>query len=318
MVCLWEPGTQYDLGTVVEYQGHRYKIIQPHRSQADWTPPATPALWGKLPEAAGLEACTPEYEQRQKPVEHHSGSFDGEEQPWHEQQSQKVEIHHEEQQKHWYDLDDKRKKQLEIGGGLAAGLAVLGAGYYAFHKHEKSEEQKKAEVWGLQRWIHDAQARAAEFHQHGPKGPVTWLLVNGRNIPPSAILGGEEDGQPIFIARAFLEGGIHVGKAGRQFEQGAVIGYKHKEIQLSTYEVLIGDARGIRWVDTQGHLRPRALGCRLVEGGQNETGSPMYIAQVDHKYGVCPGKASEDLDGASIPYGGGEVHEKAYRVLTYA
>lgn len=55
MVCIWEPGTWYDLGTVVEYEGeppsplpalgtdtyeyavclagHKYKIIQAHQSQ---------------------------------------------------------------------------------------------------------------------------------------------------------------------------------------------------------------------------------------------------------------------------------------------
>ena len=29
----WEPGTQYNYGDVVEYQGQHYKIIQAHRSQ---------------------------------------------------------------------------------------------------------------------------------------------------------------------------------------------------------------------------------------------------------------------------------------------
>lgn len=32
--------------------GHQYKIIQPHRSQSDWTPPVTPALWGRMIEEA--------------------------------------------------------------------------------------------------------------------------------------------------------------------------------------------------------------------------------------------------------------------------
>lgn len=37
-----------------------------------------------------------------------------EEKRWDEHQEQQVEIHHEERQKHWYDLDEKRKKQLEV------------------------------------------------------------------------------------------------------------------------------------------------------------------------------------------------------------
>lgn len=72
---------------------------------------------------------------------------------------QKIEPTKEEQKTHWYDLDDKRKKQLEvrpsnassayfplqlfvqIGGGLAAGAALLTGGYLLFKEHEKSEEQ---------------------------------------------------------------------------------------------------------------------------------------------------------------------------------
>lgn len=44
----WEPGTQYNYNDEVSYEGSFYKIIQPHRSQGDWTPPVTPALWGKV------------------------------------------------------------------------------------------------------------------------------------------------------------------------------------------------------------------------------------------------------------------------------
>lgn len=32
------------------HAGHKYQIVQPHRSQSDWTPPITPALWTRLPE----------------------------------------------------------------------------------------------------------------------------------------------------------------------------------------------------------------------------------------------------------------------------
>lgn len=67
--------------------------------------------------------------------------------------------------------------------------------------------------------------------------------------------------------------------------------------KLGTYEVLIGDSRAIRWVDAHGPLKPAGLGYCLVEGGYDETGFPMYIAQANHKEGLFPGKASETLDG---------------------
>jgi hypothetical protein len=60
----WEPGTAYNHGDVVEYEGHRYKIVIPHTSQvglplcsltrllnffqSDWAPTVTPNLWGRL------------------------------------------------------------------------------------------------------------------------------------------------------------------------------------------------------------------------------------------------------------------------------
>jgi hypothetical protein len=50
MTKCWEPGTEYAYGSVVEYQGNYYKIIQPHRSQGDWAPDRTPALWGRVPD----------------------------------------------------------------------------------------------------------------------------------------------------------------------------------------------------------------------------------------------------------------------------
>jgi len=307
MVDLWEPGTYYGQGSVVEFEGQKYKIIQAHTSQGDWTPPVTPALWGRY---YGGEQ---HHEQEHYHESHH------EEKPWDQHATQKVEVHEADQQKHWYDLSDERKKQLEVGGGLAAGLALLGAGYYAYHEHEKGEEEKKAQVWGLQNWIRDAQNRTEEFHQREPTAPTTWILTHGKTIPEGAIVGGEEHGRPVFIARAFHEGSLQIGKAGPQYEKGASIGYGHKEILLDTYEILIGDSRAIRWIDYKGKLKPYELdNVKLVEGGREANGVALYIAQAEHDGAVLPGKASEHFDGALIPWGGTEKREDRYRVLAYA
>jgi hypothetical protein len=53
----------------------------------------------------------------------------------------KLNISKEEREKSWYDLDDHRKKQLEVGGGLFAGAAAITAGYFAYQKHEKNKEE---------------------------------------------------------------------------------------------------------------------------------------------------------------------------------
>jgi hypothetical protein len=41
----WEPGKAVVAGGVLEYQGKLYEVVQSHTTQADWTPPAVPALF---------------------------------------------------------------------------------------------------------------------------------------------------------------------------------------------------------------------------------------------------------------------------------
>lgn len=42
---LWRKDESYAAGFRVQDEGTLYKCIQPHTSQADWKPSATPALW---------------------------------------------------------------------------------------------------------------------------------------------------------------------------------------------------------------------------------------------------------------------------------
>ena len=41
----WEVGKAYAVGDRVRYDDLLYRCVQAHTSQADWTPPAVPALW---------------------------------------------------------------------------------------------------------------------------------------------------------------------------------------------------------------------------------------------------------------------------------
>lgn len=43
----WEPNVVYTIGALRSYDSVLYKCVQGHTSQADWTPPDTPALWTK-------------------------------------------------------------------------------------------------------------------------------------------------------------------------------------------------------------------------------------------------------------------------------
>ena len=58
----------------------------------------------------------------------------------------------------------------------------------------------------MQNWLHDADVRTREYYEGRARGPVTWILVDGKNIPTNiAIPGGEEHGQPHYICRGFHE-----------------------------------------------------------------------------------------------------------------
>lgn len=42
---VWETDTAYAVGDRRQYDELLYRCVQPHTSQADWTPPQVPALW---------------------------------------------------------------------------------------------------------------------------------------------------------------------------------------------------------------------------------------------------------------------------------
>ncbi|KAF4598399.1 hypothetical protein EYR38_006801 [Pleurotus pulmonarius] len=336
MTNLWQPGTYYGPGSEVKYNGANYRIIQPHSSQGDWTPDVTPALWGRM--QGGDSDCnnnnnsnnnnnnnSQNYQQQQPQQQQHNYGQSDYKPPQPSEQTgyggkhpeQTVEVTHEEKKKNWFDLDDDRKKQIEIGGGLLAGAAAIGAGFFAYKHHEKNEEEKKAQAWGAQNWLADAQARSEAFKRNGPSGPATWVLTEGKNIPRDAILVGQEKSWNLYICRAFMDGGIQLGKASDAFKKGGVIGYGGEENHVGTYEILLGDMRGLVWVATHGKLNVASLGKRPVEGGRENDGTPLYVAKAPHKGAVHPGKASEKLDGAYIPYDGDEKCIKEYQVLCY-
>jgi len=312
-VCSWQPGTHYNLGDVVEYQGARYKIIQAHTSQGDWAPPVVPALWGRIPDSE----CQSQGPFNPPDKSDYSGQ--GVQQPNDscQQPNQSVEAPHEEEKKKWWDLNNgDHKKQLEIGGGLLAGAAALGAGYFAWHEHEKhkkTEEEKQAVPQGL------FLTQTEEFRGHSPRGPTAWVFVEGRdNFPSSAIEAGrDKDNHPIYIARASQQSSLQIGKASPVFREGSAIGYAGKVIELSKFEVLVGDTRAIRWVPYSYQLNLQELRARPVEGGKEANGAAIYIARVKYNGGVHTAKIGEHLPAAHLAFSGEEVLIDDYEVLCY-
>ena len=70
-------------------------------------------------------------------------------------------------------------------------------------------------------------------------GKGRWVKVSGVKSPKGAVVGGNEnDGTDFLIARAFIEGGWHIGKLRRNASQ-AFIPYGGKEEIVTNFEVLV-------------------------------------------------------------------------------
>ena len=67
---------------------------------------------------------------------------------------------------------------------------------------------------------------------------IKWVEASDGYIPRNAVVGGDEDGAKLYIARAFYRGGTHPGKIKKGWE-GCNIGYGGKEVTVRNYEVLV-------------------------------------------------------------------------------
>lgn len=54
-------------------------------------------------------------------------------------------------------------------------------------------------------WLHGARQHTDELRREGHRAPTAWVLTNGHDIPDSAIEGGKEGGNMLYIARAYVE-----------------------------------------------------------------------------------------------------------------
>ncbi|KAI8321703.1 hypothetical protein GQ54DRAFT_250272, partial [Martensiomyces pterosporus] len=145
-----------------------------------------------------------------------------------------------------------------------------------------------------------------------------WISASNGHIPPNAVQGGiEKDGKPLFVARTMYKGGLHPGKAAPHLEDGGCnIGWGHKEVAVSEYQVLCGDASKLRWVKQEGALNIQ--GFIPVQAGHEETGEPLYIAKTLVEGSQQLGKCAPHIKkGMSYPYGHKEKDTNDYMVLAY-
>ncbi|KAJ2305902.1 hypothetical protein IWW55_001708, partial [Coemansia sp. RSA 2706] len=128
----------------------------------------------------------------------------------------------------------------------------------------------------------------------------------------------EADGKPLFVARAMYKGGLHPGKASQHLENGGCnIGYAHREVAVSEYQVLCGDASKLKWVKQEGALNIQ--GFVPVEAGHEESGEKLFIGKTLHEGSQQLGKCAPHIKkGMSFAYGHKERETKEYMVLAYA
>jgi hypothetical protein len=110
---------------------------------------------------------------------------------------------------------DEKELRQELKGKRV--WRVGGIGIWAYSQ-DSALEEKKRQIWreenGKGDWLSSARARTKLYTEsRGVKPPVMWKLVEGSDIPRDALpIGQEADGAPLYSARAWHEGGLHLGK----------------------------------------------------------------------------------------------------------
>lgn len=134
---------------------------------------------------------------------------------------------------------------------------------------------------------------------------LSWVFATDGYVPPGAIPGGWEPGRTLYICHGWYQGGLHPGKiVGRNCN----IGWGGREILLNSYEVLVGNAQAVRWIDASHGGIPAGA----VSGGY-EPGRPnLYICRAQYR-GWQPGKVVGE--NCNYGYGGEERRSPYYQVL---
>lgn len=127
-----------------------------------------------------------------------------------------------------------------------------------------------------------------------------WVPFTGV-IPENAVVGGYENGQPMYVGRVAFEGGMHPGKviAGGYCN----IGWGGKEYSFDKdFEILTAPANAVTWVAYKGTTPANA-----ILGGYNDAAKkePLYIAKHAYKDGEHCGKLW--ANACNIGWGGAEV-----------
>lgn len=198
---------------------------------------------------------------------------------------------------------------LKWGGGrVAAGKEGESAPFIEWNNPEPFQVNFVGVCtgWGSSgNWILD---QPQQQHFGGSSANVCWVAAESGAVPPNALQGGDDAGEPMFIARASFQGGLVPGKLVPSHGV-CYVPWGGAENPVPNYEVLC-DCNG-QWIkSSSGSIPPNA-----VAGGQSEDGEPLYVGRVAHEGTVTVGKIQGSHGVCYIAYGGQELAFPDYEVL---
>ncbi|BEI79589.1 hypothetical protein CcaverHIS002_0101180 [Cutaneotrichosporon cavernicola] len=322
---LWTPNVFYSRGSLVWYAGRVWRCDTPHTS-GDLAREPTESLHLWTPVGSNLVSTFNGYN---SPPSYHHGT------PPHlpaRPQTAPASTERIRSRALLEDTDASRKAaylQEELSG--ARVWRVGGVGVFAYAEDVRAERVRQA-AWrewsatnGSDEWLHAARLRTAKYitaHEQGRLRPlVRWHLVEGNgSLPMDALpVGREASGAVLYSARAWLGGGVEIGKCGMHIRGGSAFTYGGEELDVPFFEVLCGPPDVVEWVSFERGATANLPGWQPVEGARDRmTLRAVLIARATHEGGLQPCKCLVDDDHACIPSGGQESWVTPFEVLTYA
>lgn len=149
-----------------------------------------------------------------------------------------------------------------------------------------------------------------------------WQGATNGGVPGGALaIGRDSGGQKLFVCRAPLEGGVHIGKV-RNGLDGCHIGFAGKELSAANYEVLLDPQQSttkrlkglVKYMSAvNGSVPDHAINA----GNEARAGNLLFVCVATHSDGSLQvGKLSGHLRGCNYSYAGSELTARAYRVPT--
>ena len=140
---------------------------------------------------------------------------------------------------------------------------------------------------------------------------ATAKFTSGKNgVPADANRSGyEANHELLYVARALIGGGAHLGKFKRGWKQAA-FPYGGKETWVTDFEIWTGRLSN----NMSGAWDPPHIG-KPVACGNEADGTPLYAARAWHQGGLHLGKWRKGWTSAAISYGGAEIWVPKFEVL---